>query len=96
MEKIRAADLVAVIANKTGMTKTAVNEVLHEAADFIAAYVREGRAVTFPGLGKFRPADRKARSYKSHLSGKTVDLPSRRALAFTATASLRFLDTPEP
>ena len=90
MEKIRAADLVAVVATKTGMTKTAVNEVLHEAADFIAAYVREGRAVSFPGLGKFSPSDRVARTCLSPM-GKDVHIPARRVLTFRASTRNRDL-----
>ena len=90
MEKIRAADLVAVVANKTGMTKTAVNKVLHEAAAFITAYAREGRAVNFPSLGKFSPSDRMARTCLSPM-GKGVHIPARRVLTFRASTGNRDL-----
>lgn len=73
-----------------GLTQQ-TDAVLRAFAEFVVAELREGRRVTVPGLGVFRPRVRA--SSTRHLNGKTYDIPAKLLLTFKAFASVRELTT---
>lgn len=85
MEKLSQAELIDKVAQATGITKKTVKEVLDSFVHQVSAHVGAGTAVSTK-LGKFYPKDSAARKMKSPLTGKEVDVPAKRSLAFKASA----------
>ena len=85
MEKITQAELIDKVAQATGITKKTVKEVIDGFAHQVTAHCGAGTAVSTK-LGKFYPKDSAARTIKSPLTGKEVDVPAKRSLAFKPSA----------
>ncbi len=74
------AELVTALANKTGLTKKQVNEVLAELAQ--VAYKEARVGFTIPGIGKLVVASRKARMGRNPATGETIRIPAKKVLRF--------------
>ena len=81
MEKLSQLELVDKVAQATGHSKKTVKCVLDSFAHQVSSHVGSGTAVSTK-LGKFYPKDSAARKIKSPLTGKEVDVPAKRSLAF--------------
>ncbi len=74
------AQIVAALADKTGLTKKQVSEFLAEQAAM--AYKEAKNGFTIPGLGKLVVVKRKARKGRNPATGEAIRIPARRALKF--------------
>ena len=81
MDKISQSELIEKVAQHAGVTKKTVKGVLDSFAQQVAAHVDAGTAVSTK-LGKFYPKDSAARTMKSPLTGKEINVPAKRSLAF--------------
>ncbi len=76
------SELIAVVAEKSGLTKKASGE----AVDAILATIEEslvaGKEVAFIGFGTFRVAARSARKARVPGTDKTIDVPATKAATF--------------
>lgn len=75
-----SSQIVATIAEKTGLKKADVNIVLDELADL--AYSEAHTGFRVPGIGKLVLVDRKARTARNPKTGEEVQVPARKALKF--------------
>ena len=85
MEKLSQSELIEKVAQATGITKNTVKEVIDGFVYQVTAHCGAGTAVSTK-LGKFYPKDSEARTMKSPLTGKDIDVPARRSLAFKPSA----------
>ena len=85
MEKLSQAKMIERVAQHAGVTRKTVKEVLDSFAYQVAKHCGSGTTVSTK-LGKFYPKDSAARTIKSPLTGKEVDVPAKRSLAFKASA----------
>ncbi len=84
------AELIEKVSNSTGFAKSQVGEILNEIIGTIAKTVRKDK-VQLVGLGTFQGVKRKARMGVNPATGEKIKIPARKALKFTATASLKKL-----
>jgi len=77
---ITKAQLVAKLAEQTGLTKKQVGEVLAELASL--AYKEAKVGFTVPGLGKLVVVNRKARMGRNPKTGEAMKIPAKRVLKF--------------
>jgi len=91
MDKISTSELTAKVADATGQTRKAAKMIIDELVVQIIGHVTKGQSVAITGMGKFVPVDRVARTCKSPLTGKTVDVPARRVLGFKGSEAARNL-----
>ena len=71
------ADLVAYIANKTGMTKKDVSGVLDAMVEAVVATVQKGQAVTLTNFGTFVSVRRKASIKRNPKTGAPVKVAAK-------------------
>lgn len=84
------ADLVAKIAELEGMKKADVERVLNTLGTVASGeLVVNGGEVPFPGIGKLKVRDRKARTGRNPRTGKAIDIPAKRAVTFTVAKALK-------
>ena len=74
------AELVAAIADKTGLNRTQAKDALEAVLDSVTASLKAGKEVRLVGFGSFVPVERKAGTARNPRTGETV----KRAAAKTA------------
>ncbi len=72
--------IVAAIAEKTGLTKKQVDEVLVVQAEL--AYKEAAAGFTIPGIGKLAVVQRAARSGRNPATGATIEIPAKKSVKF--------------
>lgn len=87
------AELIAAIANETGLYKASVDMVLETAGRVIAQHFAAADAgvdaeVVLPGLGKLKATTRAARTGRNPQTGEPVEIPERMAVKFAAGKAL--------
>jgi len=83
------AELVALVAAQAGLTNADTERVLDGFRDVIQAHVRNGDDVSYPGLGKFSRAQRKARIGRNPQTGAEIKVKASKAPKFSAAAGLK-------
>ena len=71
---------VAVLAEKTGLAKSQVDQLLEELAKL--AYAEAKNAFTIPGIGKLVLVNRKARVGRNPATGATIQIPAKTVVKF--------------
>ncbi len=74
------AQIVGALADKTGLSKKDVGNVLAELTTL--AYKEAKSGFTIPGLGKLVVVNRKARIGRNPATGATIKIPAKRVLKF--------------
>ncbi len=82
-------ELVAAIANETGITKKDVEQVIKALTCTITAELKEGGKVQIPELGSFKTAERAAREVRNPRTGKKMKSPACKVAKFTAAKALK-------
>jgi DNA-binding protein HU-beta len=82
-------DLIAKIADDTGMTKTGAAAAVDSFIDGIVKTLKKGQPITFVGFGTFKTSTRKARMGRNPQTGAAVKIPKRRVARFSAGKGLK-------
>ncbi len=82
-------DLIAKIADDTGLTKASAAAAVESLLDGIVKTLKKGGTVTFVGFGTFKTAIRKARIGRNPQTGAAVKIPKRKVARFAAGKSLK-------
>ena len=83
------ADLVSLVAARTDLSKTTINQSISTAFDVIMDAVAEGRKVSLLGFGSFEPRERSARKGLNPKTGDPISIPKKRVPVFTAGKSFK-------
>ncbi len=78
------AELIELIANKTGTSKRQSEECIDLVINAITKSVAKGEKVTLVGFGTFERRDRRARKGRDPRSGAAIDIPAKKVPAFSA------------
>jgi DNA-binding protein HU-beta len=78
------AELVDKLAKDLEITKKKAAEALDLTLASIKDAVSAGQAVTFIGFGSFKMVERTAREGRNPATGKTIKIPAKKAVKFTA------------
>ncbi len=81
--------LVAALAEATGMDKASANTCLQALTDIVTREVANGGAVTLPGLGKFVCRDRPARMVRNPATGEQMHKDADRVAKVTIAKALK-------
>ena len=74
------SQIVAELADKSGLTKTATAQILEIIAQL--AYTNAKNTFTLPGLGKLVLVDRKARVGRNPATGEVIQIAAKRVVKF--------------
>ncbi len=81
--------LVAALADHTGLDKAAANRALDALTAIITKEVAHGGAVTLPGLGKFACRERPARMVRNPATGEQMKKAADRVAKVTIAKALK-------
>lgn len=83
------ADIVDVVAEKTGMTKKDAGDVLEATLEAITEALQRSERVQLTGFGTFETRMRKERKGKNLQTGATITIPAANVPAFKAGKALK-------
>ncbi len=83
------AELVEEVAGKVGLTKKKAGNVVDAITSAITDSLARNEKVTLVGFGTFQVMERKARKGMNPQTGKTIEIPAKRAPKFRPGMSLR-------
>ena len=83
------SELVAAIANRTGLNKAQAREALEAFITSVAHSLRADKEVRLPGFGSFVPIKRPAGAARNPRTGETVARPASRTCRFRAGEALK-------
>ena len=82
-------DMVAKIAQDTGVTKSSAAAAVDSLLAGITRALKKGDAITFVGFGTFKTSQRRARVSRNPRTGDAIKIPKRRVVRFTAGKALK-------
>lgn len=82
-------ELVAVVAEKTGITKKEAERVVSATVDAITESLVKGEKVQLSGFGIFEVKSREARMGRNPRTKETIEIPATRQPAFKASKALK-------
>lgn len=83
------SELIAKVADKTGLTKKAAGDSVEAVLTAIEEALAAGSKVTLVGFGTFEVRSRAARKGVNPATGASIDIPSTNVPAFKAGKSLK-------
>lgn len=86
---MKRAELVAEVADRTGMTKKNTDEVLECILQVIGDALAQGESVQFQGFGTFEVRERAPRTGRHPVTGEPISIPSAHIPAFKAGKILK-------
>jgi len=89
MDPVNQADLIAHVANATGMSKADAGRAIEAVFSGIADELAAGRQVRLSGFGIFSTAERAAREGRNPQTGAIVQIPASKAAKFSAAKALK-------
>ncbi len=82
-------NIVAAVAQSTGMTQTDADKAVSAALDAISEELAKGEKVSFPGFGTFEVRDRAARTGRNPQTGEEIAIAASKVPAFKAGTQLK-------
>jgi DNA-binding protein HU-beta len=79
-KQLTKAQIIATLADKTGMSKKEIVNVMQAQMDL--AYKEAKNGYVIPGVGKLVVVARKARKGRNPATGETIQIPAKRVLKF--------------
>ncbi|HUO21435.1 MAG TPA: HU family DNA-binding protein [Caulobacteraceae bacterium] len=83
------AELVAAIADKTGLNRTQAKDALDAVLDSVTASLKDGQEVRLVGFGSFVPVERKAGTARNPRTGETVKRAASKTARFRVGEGLK-------
>ena len=82
-------ELIATVAEKTGLTKKDAERVVSAAFETVTATLAKGEKVQISGFGNFEVKAREARVGRNPRTKETIQIPATRLPAFKASKALK-------
>lgn len=82
-------DLIAKIADKSGLTKGDAENALRATIEAITEAVKVGEGVQLVGFGTFEVKERGARTGRNPKTGETITIAASKAVTFKASKALK-------
>ena len=82
-------ELIAAVAEKTGLTKKDAERVINATFESITAALAKGEKVAVSGFGNFEVKAREARVGRNPRTKETIQIPATRLPAFKAAKALK-------
>ncbi len=82
-------ELIAMTAEKAGITKKDAERIVNVALESIASELVAGNKVQLAGFGVFETKERAARTGRNPHTKQTIEIPASRVPAFKASKTLK-------
>ena len=81
--------LVTEVAEKTGLSKSAVAQITDSLLDTIGDSLNQGDDVAIVGFGTWKKKQRAARKGRNPQTGATINIPAKNTVGFSAGKALK-------
>ncbi len=81
---MKKTDLIAAVAEQTGLSKKDAEKALNATIDTIIKAVAEGDKIQITGFGTFEQRQRNARTGVDPRTGNSIEIPASKVPAFKA------------
>ena len=82
-------ELIAAVAEKTGLTKKDAERVINATFETVTASLAKGEKVAVSGFGNFEVKAREARVGRNPRTKETIQIPATKLPAFKAAKALK-------
>lgn len=82
-------ELIAEVANRTGLTKKDAESAVNATMDVIADTIADGDKVQLVGFGTFETKERAARLGRKPATGETIEIPASTVPVFKVGKALK-------
>lgn len=82
MAKMTKSQLMATLAEKSGMSKKEVTDFMDMMADLAIKEVKSSGEFVIPGIGKLVKVHRKARMGRNPATGEEIQIPAKTVVKF--------------
>ena len=82
-------ELIAAVAEKTGLTKKDAERVVNATFEAVTASLAKGEKVSVSGFGNFEVKAREARVGRNPRTKETIQIPATKLPAFKAAKALK-------
>lgn len=82
MAKMTKAQLLAALAEKSGMAKKDVASLMDQMVELAYSEVKKSGEFVVPGIGKLVKVNRKARVGRNPATGATIQIPAKTVVKF--------------
>lgn len=82
-------ELIAQVAEKTGLSKKDTESIINAAVDTIAGTMAQGDKVQLSGFGIFEVKDRQARVGRNPKTKEAIEIPASRQPVFKPSKALK-------
>ena len=87
--KITKTDVIAKVADQTGLSKTQVEKVLSELIDLVTTSVKKDVDVVLTGFGTFKKTKRAAREGRNPQTGAAIKIKASSSVGFKVGKALK-------
>jgi len=89
MSKVTKAQIVANMAEATGLSKKDVNGFIETMTTLVYKEVKKSGECLVPGFGKLVKAKRKAREGRNPATGETIKIPAKTVVKFRLAKAVK-------
>ena len=82
-------ELVAAVAEKTGVSKVDAEKAVSAVVDVVTSTLKSGDSVSVSGLGKLEVRSRKARDGRNPKTGEAIKIKASKSVGFKAAKALK-------
>lgn len=82
-------DFIALMAERCDITKKDATEEYENVFGVLAEVLSEGNEVAIPDLGRFKIAERPARTARNPRTGETVDVPAKKIMKLQLSKGIK-------
>lgn len=83
------SELVSALAEKTGLTKAKVKEVIDAHAELLTSELQSVGSVQLAGIGKLKLGERAERQGRNPSTGATITIPAAKTVKFSGGKSFK-------
>lgn len=83
------AELVAVMAEKAGLSKKDTEAALKAFTETVAEELKKGEKITLIGFGTFEVSERAAREGRNLHTGETINIPASKSAKLKVSKALK-------
>lgn len=89
MARMTQTQIIAKLADDTGLKKTEIKALFDKMAELARKEVKKNGEFTIPGFGKLKKTHRKAREGRNPLTGAVIKIPAKTTVKFTVGKAMK-------
>ena len=89
MARLTQTQIIAALADSTGLKKTEVKGLMDSLAAMAVTEVKKNGEFTVPGFGKLKKTNRKAREGRNPATGAVIKIPAKTTVKFSLGMAMK-------